>query len=477
MITYFIKAVVCSGLLLGVYFLFLEREKMHRFNRFYLLIAFALSWTIPLISFKIKTPVITEKIQPILTPTIFAEQQSSAETLMNTSVQQTPHNYLPVILWIIYAIVTFILLVRFAMNLYRVRELIIKNQINKHDGYSLVIVPDNTVSFSFFRYIFPAIDDYENGSMNQEIFLHESVHAEEMHSLDILFIELMKVFLWLNPFVFLYKKAIQLNHEFIADDVVVRYNNVGNYQHLLLSKIIQTPLSQLVSSSNYSITKKRFIMMTKKTNRRKSLWLKVSTIPVLGLLFIFFANKKAEAKNITGNSTTTTYQDTAKEGITQAAFDDYQTTVKRALVTRRNGMTDVSFTKIGGGNNMNKYAHLYQKMSPEQKRKAVFAIKLAPPPPPPPARKKFAAPKVVEDKAVKKFAPPKVVKDTAVFLPAKAMKDTNTLIEKANTFLPYKTVKDTITFVKNMDTSLSMGKNNGSNIFLPSKIINDKGRL
>lgn len=43
MITYLLKSIVCSGLLLGVYFLFLEKEKMHRFNRFYLLVAWLIS--------------------------------------------------------------------------------------------------------------------------------------------------------------------------------------------------------------------------------------------------------------------------------------------------------------------------------------------------------------------------------------------------------------------------------------------------
>ncbi len=318
MITYLIKSIICSGLSLGVYYLFLEREKMHQFNRLYLLTAFVVSWIIPLITFKIQTPLITEKIQPVITSAIFINQHPPSDILMNTSVQQTPHNYLSIVLWAIYAIVTFILLIRFAINLYQLSKLIIKNPCEKHDGYSLVIVSDNMISFSFLGYIFPSIDDYENGTMNKEIFLHESAHVKEMHSLDILFMELMKVFLWLNPFVFLYKKGIQLNHEFIADDVVVKNNDTVNYQHLLLSKIMQTPISQLVSTSNYSITKKRFIMMTKKTEHIKAILLKLAVIPIFGII-IFGFSEKVTAKETTIH----------KENLPQLLFQDTTKAVKK----------------------------------------------------------------------------------------------------------------------------------------------------
>lgn len=293
MITYLLKSIICSALLLGVYYLVLEKEKMHRFNRFYLLAAFIISWLIPLITFKVSIPKITEHMQTAVLPAAntFIQAQSS-KTLMNTDIHSIPINCLPVILWSVYGTITLIFLVRFVMNMYQIRKQIVSRKIEKFSDYSLVIIPDNEVSFSFFNYIFPAQSDYANGTMNSDIFLHETAHAKEKHSIDILFIELCKVFLWLNPFVFLYKKTIQLNHEFIADDVVVGQNkDVFNYQSLLLSKITQFPISQLVSTSNYSITKKRFIMMNKKTSRIRMMCLKIGVIPIVGILVFGFGKK------------------------------------------------------------------------------------------------------------------------------------------------------------------------------------------
>ncbi|ANI89424.1 hypothetical protein A9P82_09015 [Arachidicoccus ginsenosidimutans] len=387
MITYFIKCVVCSGLLLGVYALFLEREKMHRFNRLYLLAAWIVSWFIPLITFKMQAPKVVEQIQHTVLPATnnfvpnFVPEQSS-EILMNTEVQQTSINYLPMILWSIYGIVTLILLIRFVMNMAQINRLIRKNVVQKFADYSLVLVPNNAVSFSFFNYIFPAESDYENGQIEHSIFLHEMVHARKMHSIDILFMELCKVFLWFNPSIFLYKRAIQLNHEFLADEVVVENNNVVNYQNLLLSKITQIPISQLVSSSNYSITKKRFIMMTKRTKRIKAMCLKLGIIPVAGIMIFGFSKK------VVTNPKATAQKDFSETVVPFATNDENDSDIVSAYKTLYNsiiqkGKADNGYDSIhydGSRSQFLRLQSMYQSMDASQKAKVgtdtlpIFAI-------------------------------------------------------------------------------------------------------
>ena len=85
----------------------------------------------------------------------------------------------------------------------------------------------------------------------------------------------------------LYKKAIQLNHEFIADEnVIKKHKNVSLYQQLLLNTI-ETRKYYLASNLNYLMTKKRFIMMTKKTSRLSAILKRATTLPVLTLLIYF----------------------------------------------------------------------------------------------------------------------------------------------------------------------------------------------
>ena len=110
---------------------------------------------------------------------------------------------------------------------------------------------------------------------------HELVHVTQKHTLDILFIEFLKAIFWFNPLFIFYKKAIQLNHEFLADEEIVKtYNNVPFYQNLLLQKSSEQQTIYLASNLNYLVTKKRLIMMTKRTSQKIVLLKKVAVVPI-----------------------------------------------------------------------------------------------------------------------------------------------------------------------------------------------------
>lgn len=66
MITYILKVILFSGLLLTIYHLLLEREKMHRFNRFYLLLSIILPFAVPLVPIETGSPFLSafESINP-----------------------------------------------------------------------------------------------------------------------------------------------------------------------------------------------------------------------------------------------------------------------------------------------------------------------------------------------------------------------------------------------------------------------------
>ena len=112
MILYLFKSIFCSAIFLLVYLLLLEKEKMHRFNRWYLLGSIVCSLVIPLISFS---------IQPETLPALqnlqetYYEIVQFAEKTSNTSVvtQKPETNYLTIVLWVLYSLVFIGLLIRF----------------------------------------------------------------------------------------------------------------------------------------------------------------------------------------------------------------------------------------------------------------------------------------------------------------------------------------------------------------------------
>jgi hypothetical protein len=168
----------------------------------------------------------------------------------------------------------------------------------------LVLVDEKILPHTFLNTIFINKSDYENRNIEDELYTHELTHVAQKHTLDILFIEIIKCVFWFNPILIFYKKAIQLNHEFLADEKVVNsYNNIPVYQSLLLSKANEKQQYYLASNLNYLVTKKRLIMMSKKTPISIAILKKVALTPIFaGLIFFMCVKSVAQEKeNITKN--------------------------------------------------------------------------------------------------------------------------------------------------------------------------------
>jgi hypothetical protein len=136
--------------------------------------------------------------------------------------------------------------------------------------------------------IFVNEEDYSNRKIEDELYTHELIHVTQKHTLDVLLIELIKVILWFNPVIHFYKKAIQLNHEFLADEkVATTHKNVPFYQNLLIAKANANPTYYLASNLNYSVTKKRLIMMTKTSSQSTTMLKKIALVPLFAALTFF----------------------------------------------------------------------------------------------------------------------------------------------------------------------------------------------
>ena len=301
---FLIKSTIILTILLAFYHLVLGREKIHQFNRFYLLISIVISFIIPFLTFEIikVIPVFVnlEPIKSVAIPTDINENviRETAAPIVESI------NYIPYILWSLYALITLILLGRFTKNVFELISKTKSNPIVKYKTAKLVLVDEKVLPHTFLNYIFINFDDYNSRNIEDELFTHELVHVIQKHSLDILFIEFLKVIFWFNPIFIFYKKAIQLNHEFLADDEIVRtYNNVPFYQNLLLQKGNGNQTIYLASNLNYLVTKKRLIMMTKSTSQKIALLKKVAIIPILvGLIYFFCVEIVAQEKIINVNS-------------------------------------------------------------------------------------------------------------------------------------------------------------------------------
>jgi bla regulator protein blaR1 len=299
MTIYLLKVVLCSALFLGCYFLLFQREKTYRFNRFYLLFSLFASFIIPFIEIENgSTPINIPQVETVFIPTQEVQPITLEKEIFITPKQTSKIN----ILLLIYALVSTTLLIIFLINIFVLFKEIRNNKKVILGEISIVLLDKKITPYSFMKYVFVNREDYEKQNIEKEIFLHESTHVKQGHSYDILVIEFLILFLWVNPLLFFYKKAIQLNHEFLADEAVINtYESVTNYQYLLIEKASQPNHFLFTSSFNYSITKQRLKMMTKSTSKTKALLITLAFVPLFACAIFMFSTKIYAQKSVAGN--------------------------------------------------------------------------------------------------------------------------------------------------------------------------------
>jgi bla regulator protein BlaR1 len=279
MILYLLKSLIFSALFLVAYHLLLEKEKMHRFNRIYLLFAILFSIVIPFVSIHSYSATLA----PVTNRYHQIEEHISGVGVLSTPMKNTWSLFS--ILLTIYIGVSFFLFLRLVRILYGFYAIVRKNRIMPAANAQLVLLDRPVSPHTFLHYIFLSKENYDQQTIEPEIIAHETAHVEQKHSLDILLFEMLMVFSWINPLLFLYRKAIQLNHEYLADDAVIKLKeDISSYQYLLINKATVNSTSLLPSHFNFLTIKKRLTMMTKTTSRKKALFIQWAIAPAITAL-------------------------------------------------------------------------------------------------------------------------------------------------------------------------------------------------
>ncbi|MCG8371880.1 MAG: hypothetical protein MI700_00010 [Balneolales bacterium] len=314
MILYLVKSTVLLALLFGLYKLLLENEKMHHFNRFYLLFALATGLTAPLIQYELApnatiagieldkidqmveapSEYVARSIEPIITAA-----PSPAETSDNQAASVSNKNFpTGVVLIIIYLSVTMMLFLRFGYGLFEIFASLRKGEKQPTKGAILVLLEESITPQSFLRWIFLNKEDYESGKIGEEILEHERAHIQQLHSLDVIFTEIVKTIFWFNPFMYGYKHAVLLNHEFLADEhVVTKISPKEQYKKKLLEFATSKTRNVLSNNFNYSTPKKRILMLFR-THKKNTLRFKKIITSALFLCFSFIAAIHVNAQTI-----------------------------------------------------------------------------------------------------------------------------------------------------------------------------------
>ena len=166
-------------------------------------------------------------------------------------------------------------------SILRIKRKSIEQSIN---GMIVYQYPDEITPFSFFHWIFVHRESHSEDELSQ-ILLHEQIHKIQGHSFDILLAELLCIFYWYNPLVWLLKKDMAINLECLADNGVLRQGiDSREYQYHLLRLTNHETAVQIVSNFNVSQLKQRIMMMNKSKSPEKKLAKSLLIIPAALLL-------------------------------------------------------------------------------------------------------------------------------------------------------------------------------------------------
>ncbi len=285
---YLLKVIICSGILFGYYWLFLRNKIFHRYNRFYLLAAMSLSMILPLLKINFWQPAIEQNqaIRVLRAVSVGDEYMNNiilTAQKSNWSWEQLyPAGYL---------LVSVILLFVMVRTLYSICTLLKKYPVQQIDEIAFVNTDDSSTPFSFFKYIFWNDGIDVNTTTGKQIFKHEVAHIQEKHTYDKLFINIVLVFCWCNPFFWLYRKELNMIHEFIADKKAMEDSDTSAFAAMILQAAYPKHRFELTNNFFYSPIKRRLLMLTKIDNPKISYIARLMVLPLAVLIFAAFTFK------------------------------------------------------------------------------------------------------------------------------------------------------------------------------------------
>lgn len=189
-----------------------------------------------------------------------------------------------------------ILSIRFLIQMISLLRIHIYSEPAQWQSYLFRNVFIPIIPFSFLNKIYVNRDHHPEPEL-LDIFKHEDIHVKGLHSIDILISEFTLISSWFNPFVWLMRKAIRENLEFLTDQQVLN-NGVDRqtYQYSLLRVNASGGSATLGNQFSFKTLKRRIRMMNKKRSAKIQLGKYAFMLPIFVLTAGAFTLNKAEAK-------------------------------------------------------------------------------------------------------------------------------------------------------------------------------------
>lgn len=321
------EQLLLSVLLYGIYVILFERENMFVLNRVYLLCSLIIVMITPFLSFEWIPHYI--EIQHLLSNVTTPELEIGSAAPMTTQLKV---DYVLIGFQILYSIGLLFIISKLVYQLQKIQQLKKSGCLYENENISFCIRNDISTPFSFLGCIYsPTME------LPKEIMEHEKVHIRHRHTMDNIYTEICKAFMWYNPFVYLFQRRLKEVHEYTCDYITAnKINNLPAYAQFLLEFNAKGTTPILVNSFQSQI-KKRILMLKNASQSNSSKGKKYLVIPILLILFFGFNVESYSVVKVAQPNRTFSYSDTIPHS---------ETTVVDTLVVFDNETFNETFYSI-----------------------------------------------------------------------------------------------------------------------------------
>lgn len=320
LIAYFIKVNIALAILYLFYKLSFTKDTFFGLRRLMLILIYVTAFAYPLINFD---GWMASPESPGGLITVYYKIMPEIAIYTSDTPKATDYTWVWNCGIVIYLLGVIFLCTRTTLELTKIHITLrscTKQVINGIRIYALA-KPDEP--YSFFKWICIYPEKHTSNEL-EEILVHEGTHVREWHSADILLAQLIVILCWFNPFSWLIRQEIRINHEFLADKhVIAAGHDKKAYQYHLVG-IEHQRLAAANLYNNFSVLplKKRIKMLNRKRTRNimKSKYLMFLPVAALLLLFSNCGNKAKNDEQIaTETKDTTSVTQVAQEEATPVA--------------------------------------------------------------------------------------------------------------------------------------------------------------
>ena len=289
---YIIEVLISSGLFLALYRWLLAGKVRYRICRAYIVGTMLLAAVIPLLDVPMYSPApVPAAVERalVLVPEAMPESGIAPGEGAADEIPAAPAATEAIVLKILaaaYILISASSIALIVFNTIKIRRLRREAHLTRIEDWTLAESEKIQTPFSFLRTVYMGFN--YSSSERRMILSHEASHVRHRHSYERLALSVLRSILWFNPFLWIAEKDLREVQEWEADrDVLKEGNDLTLYRTAIFKQLFgYNP--EISSGLNHSLTKKRFIMMTKTRPGRYATLRLAAALPLITATFLAF---------------------------------------------------------------------------------------------------------------------------------------------------------------------------------------------